>query len=85
MKQKLALACALVHAPALLCSTSRRPASTRSRAASSGCCWPSSCAQGMTIVMATPYLDEAERCERVALMHDGRVLALDDPTSLRQA
>ena len=33
--------------------------------------------RGLTIVMATPYLDEAERCARVALLHEGRVLAID--------
>ena len=33
--------------------------------------------------MATPYLDEAERCTRVALLHDGRLLALDRPDALR--
>ncbi len=32
---------------------------------------------GLTIVMTTPYLDEAERCARVALLHEGRVLAVD--------
>jgi ABC-2 type transport system ATP-binding protein len=39
--------------------------------------------QGITIVMATPYLDEAERCTRVALLHEGRLLALDRPDALR--
>ena len=39
--------------------------------------------QGITIVMATPYLDEAERCSRVALLHEGRLLALDTPAALR--
>ena len=33
--------------------------------------------------MATPYLDEAERCARVALLHEGRLLALDRPAALR--
>jgi ABC-2 type transport system ATP-binding protein len=42
-------------------------------------------AQGLTIVMATPYLDEAERCARVALLHEGRVLALDEPGSLQSS
>jgi ABC-2 type transport system ATP-binding protein len=42
-------------------------------------------AEGLTIVMATPYLDEAERCGRVALLSGGRVLALDEPTRLRAA
>jgi ABC-2 type transport system ATP-binding protein len=34
--------------------------------------------------MSTPYLDEAERCSRVALLHNGQLLALDRPDSLRQ-
>ena len=34
--------------------------------------------------MSTPYLDEAERCSRVALLHNGRLLALDTPAALRQ-
>jgi ABC-2 type transport system ATP-binding protein len=39
--------------------------------------------QGITILMATPYLDEAERCSRVALLHEGRLLAVDTPGALR--
>ena len=66
MKQKLALACTLVHEPESSCSTSPPPASIRCRAASSGSCCRSSSPPGITIVMATPYLDEAERCTRVA-------------------
>jgi drug efflux transport system ATP-binding protein len=42
-------------------------------------------ASGLTIVMATPYLDEAERCARVALLHEGRVMALDEPSTLQAA
>ena len=40
-------------------------------------------AQGITILMATPYLDEAERCSRVALLHEGALVALDTPATLR--
>jgi ABC-2 type transport system ATP-binding protein len=40
-------------------------------------------ASGVTIVMATPYLDEAERCSRVAMLDRGRLLALDEPDRLR--
>jgi drug efflux transport system ATP-binding protein len=40
-------------------------------------------ASGITILMSTPYLDEAERCTRVALVHDGRALAIDEPERLR--
>ena len=84
MKQKLALACTLVHEPKILCSTSRRPVSTRCRAVSSGSCSPSSSRSGLTIVMATPYLDEAERCARVALLHDGHCSPSTRPATLRQ-
>ena len=79
MKQKLALACTLVHEPELLLldepTTGVDPVSRREF-------WKllsEFLAEGLTIVMATPYLDEAERCARVALLHDGRLLALDRP------
>jgi ABC-2 type transport system ATP-binding protein len=82
MKQKLALACTLVHEPELILldepTTGVDPVSRREF-------WKllsEFLAQGITIVMATPYLDEAERCGRVALLHEGRVLALDHPSSL---
>jgi ABC-2 type transport system ATP-binding protein len=39
--------------------------------------------QGLTILVATPYLDEAERCTRVALISEGRVLAFDAPQALQ--
>lgn len=39
--------------------------------------------EGVTVVVATPYLDEAERCNRVALMHEGRFLAVDTPAGLK--
>jgi ABC-2 type transport system ATP-binding protein len=83
MKQKLALACTLVHEPELILldepTTGVDPVSRREF-------WKllaEFLAHGITIVMATPYLDEAERCSRVALLHEGRLLALDDPTRLR--
>jgi ABC-2 type transport system ATP-binding protein len=83
MKQKLALACTLVHRPDLILldepTTGVDPVSRREF-------WKllsEFLAEGLTIVMATPYLDEAERCSRVALLHEGRLLALDDPTRLR--
>jgi len=40
-------------------------------------------AEGLTLLIATPYLDEAERCSRVVLMHEGRVLADAPPAGLR--
>src|SRR5437879_5859538 len=83
MKQKLALACTLVHEPALIVldepTTGVDPVSRREF-------WKllsGFLSQGITIVMATPYLDEAERCSRVALLHDGRLLACDRPGALR--
>ena len=83
MKQKLALACTLVHEPKLIVldepTTGVDPVSRRKF-------WKllsEFLSQGITIVMATPYLDEAERCTRVALLHDGRLLALDRPDALR--
>jgi ABC-2 type transport system ATP-binding protein len=83
MKQKLALACTLVHEPALIVldepTTGVDPVSRREF-------WKllsEFLSQGITILMATPYLDEAERCTRVALLHEGRLLALDRPDALR--
>jgi ABC-2 type transport system ATP-binding protein len=85
MKQKLALACTLVHEPEIILldepTTGVDPVSRREF-------WrllSEFLSQGITIFMATPYLDEAERCSRVALMSHGRVLALDEPNALRAA
>jgi len=83
MKQKLALACTLVHEPSLILldepTTGVDPISRREF-------WKllsEFLAHGITILMSTPYLDEAERCSRVALLHQGRVLAMDEPAQLR--
>ena len=85
MKQKLALACTLVHEPPILVldepTTGVDPVSRREF-------WKllaEFLAQGLTILMATPYLDEAERCHRVALLSGGRLLALDEPSKLQAA
>ncbi|MCC7417134.1 MAG: ABC transporter ATP-binding protein [Acidobacteria bacterium] len=82
MKQKLALACTLVHEPALIVldepTTGVDPVSRREL-------WKllsEFLSEGITIVVSTPYLDEAERCSRVALMSGGRLLALDRPAAL---
>ncbi|MBI4887230.1 MAG: ABC transporter ATP-binding protein [Acidobacteria bacterium] len=83
MKQKLALVCTLVHEPELLLldepTTGVDPVSRREF-------WKllsELLSRGITILMSTPYLDEAERCTRVALLHEGRLLASDEPSRLR--
>jgi drug efflux transport system ATP-binding protein len=85
MKQKLALACTLVHEPKVIVldepTTGVDPVSRREF-------WKllsQFLASGITILMSTPYLDEAERCSRIALLHEGRVLAIDQPSQLRSA
>ncbi|MDH4064048.1 MAG: ABC transporter ATP-binding protein [Acidobacteriota bacterium] len=85
MKQKLALACTLVHEPAVLVldepTTGVDPVSRREF-------WKllsQFLEEGITILMTTPYLDEAERCHRIAMLNEGRVLALDEPGRLRQS
>src|SRR5947207_3326288 len=83
MKQKLSLACALIIEPKILLlddpTTGVDPVSRRDF-------WDALAdlsSQGITIVIATPYLDEAERCTRVALMHEGRLHQTGTPRELR--
>jgi ABC-2 type transport system ATP-binding protein len=83
MKQKLALACTLVHTPELLVldepTTGVDPVSRRDF-------WRLLARlqrDGLTVLLTTPYLDEAERCSRVALMDRGRFLVVADPDTLR--
>jgi ABC-2 type transport system ATP-binding protein len=84
MKQKLALCCALVSQPQVLLldepTTGVDPVSRREF-------WDVLAALGeeaVTIVVATPYLDEAERCNRVALMYDGQIQEIGTPAELRR-
>jgi len=84
MKQKMALACALVAEPRVLLldepTTGVDPVSRREF-------WDTLVelsSQGMTILVATPYLDEAERCHRVALMHQGQLVRTGTPAEIRQ-
>ncbi len=84
MKQKLALACTLVHTPEVIFldepTTGVDPVSRRDF-------WKvlsSLLKTGITIVMTTPYLDEAERCSHVGLMNEGKLLMADTPQNLRK-
>lgn len=82
MKQKLSLACALVPQPRVLLldepTTGVDPVSRREF-------WDALAhlsAEGLTILVATPYLDEAERCHRIAFMHQGQFLKIGTPREL---
>ena len=82
MKQKLALCCALVHRPEILFLDEP---TTGIDAVSRRELWDLLGRlrhQGMTVVVSTPYMDEAIRCDRVALMQSGRVIALDTPAAI---
>ncbi len=85
MKQKLALVCTLVHTPELLVldepTTGVDPVSRRDFWKLLGRLQR----DGLTILLTTPYLDEAERCTRVALVDHGRLLTIDAPDALRAA
>ncbi|MBV8147595.1 MAG: ABC transporter ATP-binding protein [Candidatus Eremiobacteraeota bacterium] len=85
MQKKLALTCALVPQPQVLLldepTTGVDPVSRREF-------WDSLArlaTEGLTILVATPYLDEAERCNRVALMHLGEIKELNTPEGLRNS
>jgi ABC-2 type transport system ATP-binding protein len=85
MKQKLALACTLVHRPRLILldepTTGVDPVSRREF-------WiilSRLMREGITIVMSTPYLDEAERAGRVGLMSGGRLLAAESPSRIKES
>jgi len=83
MKQKLSLSCCLVHHPRVLLLDEPTfgvdPISRREL-------WlilHEMVAEGVTVIVSTAYLDEAERCDRVVMMHEGRALALDRPVALQ--
>src|SRR5438445_4702056 len=82
MKQKLALCCALVHRPEILFLDEP---TTGVDAVSRQEFWDllgRIKKEGLTIVVSTPYMDEANRCDRVALMQRGRILAIDTPSAI---
>ncbi len=85
MKQKLALMCTLLHRPQILFldepTNGVDPVSRRDF-------WAilyQLLKDGITILMATAYLDEAERCNRVGLMHRGKLIRCDAPDALKRA
>jgi ABC-type multidrug transport system ATPase subunit len=85
MKQKLALCCALVHRPEILFLDEP---TTGVDAVSRREFWEllgELRAGGLTIVVSTPYMDEASRCGRVALIQRGRILAIDAPDRIAAA
>ena len=82
MKQKLALCCALVHRPDILFLDEP---TTGVDAVSRREFWDLLAglrATGLTTLVSTPYMDEAGRCDRVALMQRGRLLAVDAPAAI---
>ncbi len=79
MKQKLALCCALIHKPAVLFLDEP---TTGVDAVSRREFWEmlqTLKKRGLTILVSTPYMDEAGQCDRIALMQNGRILAIDTP------
>ncbi len=83
MKQKLALSCALIHKPALLVldePTTGVDAVSRSEF------WEmlkKLRPYNITIIVSTPYMDEAMKCDRVALIQEGKILSIDEPEKIR--
>ena len=84
MKQKLGLVCALIHTPRVMLldepTNGVDPVSRRDF-------WRilySLLAEGVAILTSTSYLDEAERCHRVGLLHQGRMLFCDRPEELKK-
>jgi ABC-2 type transport system ATP-binding protein len=83
MKQKLALSCTLIHKPKIIFldepTTGVDPVSRRDF-------WKilsNLIKDGVTIFMSTPYLDEAERCNRVALLNNGSIMSFDTPANIK--
>ncbi|MEP0713303.1 ABC transporter ATP-binding protein [Algoriphagus sp.] len=85
MKQKLALCCALIHRPSVLFldepttgvdTVSRKEFWDMLKRLK---------AQGITILVSTPYMDEATLCERIALIQDGEIMSIDTPEAIIRA
>lgn len=83
MKQKLALSCALIHKPRILILDEP---TTGVDAVSRTEFWEmleGLRKEGITIIVSTPYMDEALRCDRIALIQQGRLLGIDTPAAIR--
>jgi ABC-2 type transport system ATP-binding protein len=84
MKQKLALSCALIHTPKLLLldepTTGVDPLSRRDLWRLLFDLWQ----EGVTIIISTPYMDEAERCSRVGFLSAGKLIRTGTPEELRK-
>ncbi len=84
MKQKLALSCALIHTPEVLFldepTTGVDPISRRELWRLLLELWR----RGTTVIITTPYMDEAERCERIGFMQRGRLLDFDTPARFKE-
>jgi len=85
MKQKLALACTLIHRPKIIFldepTTGVDPVSRRDF-------WKILSElhnEGVTILISTPYMDEAERFDRIAMLNKGKILSSDTPTSIKKS
>src|SRR5207248_1467948 len=83
MRQKLALSCALIHTPKLLFldepTTGVDPLSRRDLWKLLFDLWQ----EGVTIIVSTPYMDEAERCTRIGFLNQGKIIAAGRPDELR--
>jgi ABC-2 type transport system ATP-binding protein len=84
MQKKLALACTLIHSPEIIFldepTTGVDPVSRREF-------WDILTElhlEGVTLFVSTPYMDEAERCSRVAMMFDGNIIACDEPERIKE-
>ncbi|HNT93621.1 MAG TPA: ABC transporter ATP-binding protein [Bacteroidales bacterium] len=85
MKQKLALSCALIHKPRILILDEP---TTGVDAVSRTEFWEmlkKLKEEGITIIVSTPYMDEALRCDRIALIQEGRLMGIDTPAAIRSS
>ena len=84
MKKKLALACSLIHEPqVVLLDEPTLGVDPVSRREFWNLLGNLRAEKGLTIFVCTPYMDEAERCNRVGLIYDGRLIAMDTPAAIK--